>query len=429
MLPTNPERTAAVLPLTDRLKCPEYDSARMAVLSPTAYIVIAAAVGLAFGVLLQKARFCFVSAFRDFVAFKDTRVLKGVLAGLFVMTVFWSVQATMGYFTGFWTPRWGLGSFLGGLVFGLGMTMAGGCASGTLYRAGQGYVQFWLVLVFMLVGYVLFALVFPFFETQYFERLNVFDGTSLYTLLPWNPALVGLGVALVGLLVYVLMIGVRELPEEPSGGAGVAGSTRAGMSLVNPVSPLSLGVRQFTAGTRAYARGWLDDDRPVGDRLRDSWDARTAGIGMALVASLWFAVYGHWAITGSEARWAGLLVDQTGVDVSGIEYWGSILFQNVGVTITVDMIMIVFLILGSFLAAYLSGDFRIRTPNRDRLHNYVAGGLLMGVGSRLAAGCNIANLFSGVALLSVHSFLAGAGIIAGVYIMTHWLYRDVGCAI
>ncbi|WP_394324651.1 YeeE/YedE thiosulfate transporter family protein [Haloquadratum walsbyi] len=50
-------------------------------------------------------------------------------------------------------------------------------------------------------------------------------------------------------------------------------------------------------------------------------------------------------------------------------------------------------------------------------------------GSRLAAGCNIANLFSGVALLSVHSFPVGAGIILGVYVMTHYIYREVGCAI
>jgi len=55
----------------------------------------------------------------------------------------------------------GLGSLFGGFVFGLGMTLAGGCASGTLYRAGQGYLQFWLVLLFMFVGYVLFAFAFP----------------------------------------------------------------------------------------------------------------------------------------------------------------------------------------------------------------------------------------------------------------------------
>jgi len=73
------------------------------------------------------------------------------------------------------------------------------------------------------------------------------------------------------------------------------------------------------------------------------------------------------------------------------------------------MVMIASLIVGSFVAAYASGDFRIRKPKLNRVPNYAIGGLLMGVGSRLAAGCNIANLFSGIALLSVHSFIAGAG--------------------
>jgi len=93
------------------------------------------------------------------------------------------------------------------------------------------------------------------------------------------------------------------------------------------------------------------------------------------------------------------------------------------------MVMIASLIVGSFVAAYASGDFRIRKPKLNRVPNYAIGGLLMGVGSRLAAGCNIANLFSGIALLSVHSFIAGAGIILGVYVMTHYMYREVGCAI
>jgi len=162
-------------------------------LSPVAYVGISIAVGLSFGVLLQKARFCFVSAFRDFVAFKDTRVLKGLLAGIAVMTVFWSVQATFGYFRGFWTPAWGLGSLFGGFVFGLGMTLAGGCASGTLYRAGQGYLQFWLVLLFMFVGYILFAFAFPVAETYYFQTLNPFEGQTLYLSLPFSPAVTGAG--------------------------------------------------------------------------------------------------------------------------------------------------------------------------------------------------------------------------------------------
>jgi uncharacterized membrane protein YedE/YeeE len=402
----------------------------MFTLSPAAYVGISVAVGLAFGVLLQKSRFCFVSAFRDFVAFKDTRVLKGVLAGVLVMTIFWSLQATLGYFRGFWTPAWGLASLFGGFVFGIGMTMAGGCASGTLYRAGQGYVQFWITLLFMGVGYVTFAYAFPTLRSVYFEPLRFGEGTSLYLTAPWPPAVTGIAVATLGVLAYAFIIGRRSLPDDPGGESGLLDAARGQATPSNGVTAaLTVGLRGMASGTRDYLRGFAEDDRPVADRLKDSWDARTAGIGLALVASLWFWVYGAWAITGSEAKWAGYLLSAAGVDVVGVEYWGSVLFRGEGVSVTIDMLMIAGVIVGSFLAAIFSGDFRIRWPKVNRLHNPVVGGFLMGVGSRLAPGCNIANLFSGVALLSIHSMLAGAGIIIGTYVMTHYLYREVGCAI
>lgn len=399
-------------------------------LSSTGYVLTSVLVGLLFGALLQKSRFCFVSAFRDFVAFKDTRVLKGVLAGVAVMTVFWSVQATFGYFRGFWTPAWGVGSFLGGLVFGLGMTLAGGCASGTLYRAGQGYVQFWIVLAFMFVGYVLFAFAFPTVESFYFTPLNPFEGQTLYLLAPFSPAVTGVLAVAIGLLVYAYVTGRGKLPDDPSDGASAVADTRASTALAaRPVNAIGVGLRGVVDELIAVARGVASDDRPLTKRLRDPWDARLAGVAMAVVAAGWFWVHGHWAITGAEARWAGYLLALTGYDAAGVEYWGSVLFFDGEITVTVDMLMIASLIVGSFVAAYLSGDFRVRTPNRERLPNYVGGGLLMGVGSRLAAGCNIANLFSGIALLSVHSFLAGVGILVGVYLMTHYMYREVGCAI
>ena len=190
----------------------------MVTLSPLAYVALSVGVGLAFGILLQKARFCFVSAFRDFVAFKDTRVLKGVMAGVAVMTLFWSLQATLGYFRGFWTPAWGLASLFGGFVFGIGMTMAGGCASGTLYRAGQGYVQFWITLLFMGVGYVAFAYAFPTLRSVYFEPLRFGEGATLYLALPWPPAVTGVLMTALGLLAYAFVRGWASLPGDPGQG-------------------------------------------------------------------------------------------------------------------------------------------------------------------------------------------------------------------
>jgi uncharacterized membrane protein YedE/YeeE len=283
----------------------------------------------------------------------------------------------------------------------------------------------------MFVGYVLFAFAFPVAETYYFQTLNPFEGQTLYLSLPFSPAVTGALAVAVGTLAYAFVKGKSALPDDPSGGTGVGADTRAQAALgaSRTVSAVSVGLRGIADGTVEYVRALFNDDRPLKARLRDSWDARTAGVAMALVASLWFYVHGHWAITGSEARWAGYLLAGAGFDVASVEYWGSILFRDGDISLTIDMVMIASLIVGSFLAAYASGDFRVRKPKLNRVPNYAVGGLLMGVGSRLAAGCNIANLFSGIALLSVHSFLAGAGIILGVYVMTHYMYREVGCAI
>nr|WP_303704345.1 YeeE/YedE thiosulfate transporter family protein [Haloquadratum walsbyi] len=49
------------------------------------------------------------------------------------------------------------------------------------------------------------------------------------------------------------------------------------------------------------------------------------------------------------------------------------------------MLMIASLMVGSFMPAYASGDFRIRKPKLNRVPNYATSGLLMAVGWRLAA--------------------------------------------
>ena len=104
--------------------------------------------GLAFGFVLQRSRFCFASAFRDLFLLGDARVMKGIIAGLAVATAgFAVVMARMLPEVGFGSlppgatvlPL-GLHTLLGGVLFGIGMVLAGGCTSGSLYRAGEGYV-------------------------------------------------------------------------------------------------------------------------------------------------------------------------------------------------------------------------------------------------------------------------------------------------
>lgn len=395
---------------------------------------MAAVVGIGLGVFLQKGRFCFVNAFRDFFAYKDSRVTKGVIAATLLTMVFWGIAYQLGYYQGFWTPGWGLTGLFGGFVFGVGMTYAGGCASGTLYRAGEGYLQFWLTLLFMGVGYAAFSAVFPTLESAYFAPLTFGEGVSLFSISPIPAGLLALGIATLAVLVYATMVG-RTAKDADLGERATAASVHltifpapiAGLLTIFPA--LIAGLRQFARGTVAYFRELVQTWRNPIAASKRPWDPRTAALGITAVAVLWFTQVSIVGITGPEARWTGYLLSQVGMDAGSFEYWGSVLFQGQGVGVTVDMVMIGFVIVGAALAALWSGDFSLRVPKRRRLPNAVGGGVLMGAGSRLAPGCNIGNIYSGIAELSVHSFIAAIGIIAGVYVMTHWIYRDVGCAI
>ena len=208
----------------------------MPVGSATGYIAVSIMTGFLFGVFLQKGRFCFVSGIRDFVAFKDTRVLKGVLVGLGILLIFWSTAAAAGYFRGWWIPPWGLTSLIGGLIFGFGMTIAGGCATGVLYRCGQGYMQFWLTLVFMGIGYIAIALAFPTLQGTFFEPLRFGEGTSLYLTAPWSPAVTGVMVAFAILILYSILIGRKSLPEKP--GQGIQDSDVAQLNIATLRRPI-----------------------------------------------------------------------------------------------------------------------------------------------------------------------------------------------
>jgi hypothetical protein len=109
--------------------------------------------GLLIGLIMHRSRFCFVRAFRCPFMTGDAEMVRVVAMSLMIYglgsaVIKWSyIQPdTMGVYQPFW-----LGSLLGGLIFGIGMLIAGGCASGTLWRIGEGHTK----LVVTLIGFSL----------------------------------------------------------------------------------------------------------------------------------------------------------------------------------------------------------------------------------------------------------------------------------
>lgn len=112
------------------------------------------AAGFAIGFVLHRSRLCFARAFREPFVTAEGQMTKAVLLALAigipvaallfnkkVIDPYVAIPAT------FW-----VGSLVGGVLFGIGMVFGGGCASGSLWRMGEGHVKLWVTLLFFAWG-------------------------------------------------------------------------------------------------------------------------------------------------------------------------------------------------------------------------------------------------------------------------------------
>ena len=111
--------------------------------------------GVGFGLLIERAQICFTSAFRDLWITGRTQMAKAILAGIAVsaLGIFSYVQLGM-------APKimWaGPNAVIGGLLFGFGIVLAGGCETGWMYRAVEGQVHYWWVGIGNVLGSTLLA--------------------------------------------------------------------------------------------------------------------------------------------------------------------------------------------------------------------------------------------------------------------------------
>lgn len=125
----------------------------------TWFIIIAGLMGL----ISQRSRFCIVKSFRDPFMSGESQGSVGVIAGLAVSLIGFTAIKYFGIGAGevslrarelTWVfPHFWAKAAIGGFIFGLGMTIAGGCAVGTLWRVGEGQIKLW----FSALGLILFS--------------------------------------------------------------------------------------------------------------------------------------------------------------------------------------------------------------------------------------------------------------------------------
>ncbi|MEK7784480.1 MAG: YeeE/YedE thiosulfate transporter family protein, partial [Chloroflexota bacterium] len=105
--------------------------------------------GVLLGVISQRSRVCFVQAFREPFLTGRTEHTRAMLLGLLVSVIGFALVKTVIFEKEleFVRPTFWAGSLIGGLIFGVGMVLAGGCGGGTIWRVGEGHVKLWLALI------------------------------------------------------------------------------------------------------------------------------------------------------------------------------------------------------------------------------------------------------------------------------------------
>ncbi|MEF8781345.1 MAG: YeeE/YedE thiosulfate transporter family protein [Haloferacaceae archaeon] len=372
-------------------------------------LLVAVAIGAALGTLFHRGRICYASALSDSFLFGSSRTGGGILIATLATTLaYGSVYAIRGD-AGFYLTSWGWFSLVGGVVFGAGMILAGACLTSALWRAAIGRGQYALVLSGVVAGFLATASVQDALARYYFAPLWLGGGRTLYGLEEASAPLIALVVVAGTGVAYAAAVGStkRRLGAGPSNAEGR-----------RPAEALAVGGRTVVRSTLDYLGKWLSRPR-LRDVVQRPWDPRTCGLGIAAVATVWLLQYGAWTVSGPVERWLALGVWTVEPGVLRAVPGLASTFPG---EVTPDMAVVTGFVGGAFLSSLATGDFEATPPTRRGSGAAVGGGLLMGCGAMLAPGCNVTNLYTGVALLSVHGLLAGAGILLGSYLTTRSLF-------
>ena len=345
-------------------------------------------IGAALGLVLYHATFGFSSSWRVFLTERRGAGLRAQMLMLAVATVlFFPVLADgtlLGRSVGGALAPVGVSVLVGAFLFGIGMQLGGGCASGTLYTAGGGNTRMVVVLAAFVAGSFLATHHFPW----WLEQPSLREGRAISLIREYGlwPALALQLAVLGGIAALTVVLERRRHGSlEQSGAGGGAG----------------LLVRL----------------------TRGPWPLVWGAVALALLNFATLAVAGHaWSVTYGFTLWGGKIAQAAGLDFSGWSFWTWPYQRNAlaaSVFTNTVSVMNFGILVGALLAAGLAGRFAPvwRIPWRS-LAAAVLGGLLMGYGARLAFGCNIGAFFSGVASGSLHGWLWLVAAMAGTAIGT-----------
>jgi uncharacterized protein len=327
--------------------------------------MLLAFIGFFAGVALYHASFGFTSAWRRMLLEKRSLGLRVQLIMLGVTILVFFPLLSIGSFlgqplTGF-VNSVGLALCVGAFLFGIGMQLGGGCGSGTLFTVGGGSTRMLVTLAAFILGSLIATA-----DPLGWMTWPSFGSYSIVTSLGILPALF-VSFACLGVS-YVTVLGLE---------------------------------------TACHGNAQAISFKRTGSLLSGPWPLLVGALALATVNIATLVVAGRpWGITSAFALWGAKTMQAFGFDVSQWPYWQGDTSLSANLFSDITSVMNFGIILGALVAAGLAGKF---APQRDlpmrSLLAALIGGLIMGIGARLATGCNIGAFFSGTVSGSLHGLV------------------------
>jgi len=336
------------------------------------WVLTAIVIGFLFGFAMQRASFCGSSILSLFVLERDSRPVVGAGIAILVAMLGFAGMSALGWVVPNPKPFALLPAVVGGLVFGVGMVLAGGCVSGSLFKAGEGRVASMLAL------------------------LGIGVGTNMA-----GPGLMG--------ATRKAVVAATEGVELPAGvhtvfglGYGVLGAVVAVVGLL-----LLWGLSRRSKATR-------DVDRAEASSfLVRPWSYITAGVFIGVLG--WFA-YLSSAASGRNYP--------LGVTHGVMALFSLVVGGKTAVKLWLAL-EVAAIVAGSAFSAWLRNGLRLRSVDPAALIVAFVGGVLVGAGAVCGSGCFVGNMLSGWALFSWHSLLFGVTAILANWATTILYLRGV----
>ncbi|RIL39786.1 YeeE/YedE family protein [Staphylococcus equorum] len=329
-------------------------------------------VGALLGFVMQRTRFCLAGGFRDMYVQKSNKMFYALLIAISVQSIGLLILTSTGLVEIPESTYPIIGTVIGSFIFGIGIILSGGCATGTWYRAGEGLIGSWMALIAygFTAAATKFGLLLPLMNGVN-KPTNVNSSMAQTTGIPtW------VWVALLTIITILLVVKTLRKPK--------------------PKFAIPKLKQKYT-GIRHYL-------------FEKKYHPFVAAIAVGLIALI------AWPVSESTGRMYGLGITTPSANIVQFFVTGDLKLIDWGV----------FLVLGIFVGSYIAAkgakEFKWRMPDKKTIRNSVIGGVCMGFGDSVAGGCSIGNGLVETATMSWKGWIALASMILGAWFMSYFIF-------